>query len=166
MAFQPSKIKRHMSKESGSLNLNSMMDMMTIILLFLLKSFSTSGVIVTPSKELHLPASLQGDKVTKQLTVSIARNKILVNDQKIMDMSEVPQQSLDIPKLRENLDFYAQKERKLEEEVGKPFSHEVIIEGDKEIPFDILLKVMYTCSHSDFYKMRLLTIKRSKSTKS
>ncbi len=162
MAFQPSKIKRHMYKESGTLNLNSMMDMMTIILLFLLKSFSTSGAIVTPSKELHLPASFQGQSPTKQLTVSIAKTKILVNDQKVVDMANIAKEMMIIPPLKKQLDYYAQKEKELEQEVGKPFSHEVIIEGDKEIPFEVLLKVMYTCSHSDFYKMRLLTIKKSK----
>lgn len=163
MAFQPSKIKRHMPREKGTLNLNSMMDMMTIILLFLLKTFSTSGAIVTPSKELHLPASLMGNKPSKQLTVSIAKSKILVNDKGIMDNNEISPNAMLIPRLAEELQKYAEKEKELEREVGKPFSHEVIIEGDKEIPYDLLLKVMYTCSKSEFYKMRLLTIKKSKS---
>ncbi len=163
MAFQPSKIKRHMPKEEGNLNLNSMMDMMTIILLFLLKSFSTSGVIVTPSQELHLPASVMGNKPTKQLTVSIAKTKILVNDKKVVDNDQIPKETLVIPQLAEQLKIYAKKEKELEKEVGKVFSHEVIIEGDKEIPYELLLKVMFTCSQSEFYKMRLLTIKKSKS---
>ncbi len=163
MAFQPSKIKRHMPKEQGSLNLNSMMDMMTIILLFLLKTFSTSGAIVTPSQELHLPSSIIGNKPSKQLTVSIAKNKILVNDKKIMDNNEVRADMMLIPRLAEELQKYAEKEKELEREVGKEFSHEVIIEGDKEIPYDLLLKVMFTCSKSEFYKMRLLTIKKVKS---
>ena len=45
-------------------------------------------------------------------------------------------------------------------EVGKEFTHQVIIQGDRTIPFEILIKVMYTCSQSEFYKMRLLTIKK------
>ena len=32
-------------------------------------------------------------------------------------------------------------------------------QGDEKIPFEVLFKVMFTCSKSDFYKMRLLTIK-------
>ncbi len=152
-----------MPQEKGTLNLNSMMDMMTIILLFLLKTFSTSGAIVTPSKELHLPLSVMGNKPTKQLTVSIAKTKILVNDKGIMNNDEIPPDAMLIPRLAEVLKDYAKKEKELEREVGKVFSHEVIIEGDKEIPYDLLLKVMYTCSKSEFYKMRLLTIKKVKS---
>ncbi|NOX88853.1 MAG: biopolymer transporter ExbD [Calditrichaeota bacterium] len=161
MAFQPSKIKKHLSREKGTLNLNSMMDMMTIILLFLLKSFSTSGAIVTPSKELHLPSSTIGVKPSKQLTVSIAKSKILVSDRKVVDNDAIPPGRMIIPELQEQLKIYADKEKELEKEVGKVFSHEIIIEGDKEVPFDLLLKVMYTCSQSEFYKMRLLTIKKN-----
>ena len=43
-------------------------------------------------------------------------------------------------------------------DVGKEFTHEVVIQGDKDINFETLFKVMYTCSKSKFYKMRLLTI--------
>ena len=44
-------------------------------------------------------------------------------------------------------------------EVGKEFTHVVIIQGDQTVPFELLYKVMYTCSQSQFYKMRLLTVK-------
>ncbi len=53
------------------------------------------------------------------------------------------------------------RERQLEIEAGKEFTHEVIIQGDKGIPFETLFKVMYTCSKSDFYKMRLLTVQNT-----
>jgi biopolymer transport protein ExbD len=49
----------------------------------------------------------------------------------------------------------------MEIEVAKEFTHQVLIQGDKKITFDILFKIMYTCSKSEFYKMRLLTIQGS-----
>jgi len=36
------------------------------------------------------------------------------------------------------------------------------LQGDKAIPFEILFKVMYTCSKSDLYKMRLLTVSKTR----
>jgi biopolymer transport protein ExbD len=160
MAFQPSKSKKNLREESGSLNMNSMMDMMTIILLFLLKSFSTEGALVTPSEELRLPVSVQGDKPKKELTVSIAKNVILVNDQIIMDVAQIGPDQMLIPPLASRLSQYAAQEQELEIDVGKEFTHEVIIEGDEKIPFELLFKVMYTCSKTEFYKMRLLTVKK------
>ncbi len=160
MAFQPSKSKKNLIKEEGSLNMNSMMDMMTIILLFLLKSFSTEGALVTPSEQLRLPVSDQDMKPKKELTVSIARDVLMVNDAVIGPVSEIDEQQMLIPFLADRLSDYAKQEHELEADVGKEFTHEVIIEGDEKIPFELLFKVMYTCSKTEFYKMRLLTIRK------
>ena len=159
MAFQPSKSKKHLEPESGTLNMNSMMDMMTIILLFLLKSFSTEGILVTPSEQLRLPVSMQGEKPKKELNVSVGKDVILVNDLVVATADDFDKDQMLIIPLAQRLAEYAQKERELELEVGKEFTHEVIIQGDQKIPFELLYKVMFTCSKSDFYKMRLLTIK-------
>lgn len=159
MAFQPSRAKKHLEPEKGGLNMNAMMDMMTIILLFLLKSFSTEGSLVTPSEQLTLPVSHQGEKPKKELNVSVAKDVIMVNDKVIFELENLTEDMIIIPALYEKLGEYAEQERELEVEVGKEFNHEVIIQGDQTIPFDLLYKVMYTCSRSDFYKMRLLTIK-------
>ncbi len=160
MAFQPSKSKKNLKEEEGSLNMNSMMDMMTIILLFLLKSFSTEGALITPSEQLRLPVSKQGEKPKKELTVSIAKNSLMVNDAVIMDVAEIEKKVMLIPPLASRLSEYAAQEHELEVDVGKEFTHEVIIEGDEKIPFELLFKVMYTCSKTEFYKMRLLTVKK------
>jgi len=160
MAFQPSKSKKNLKEEEGSLNMNSMMDMMTIILLFLLKSFSTEGALITPSEQLRLPVSEQGQKPKKELTVSIAKNSLMVNDAVIMDVAEIEKDVMLIPPLAGRLSEYAAQEHELEIDVGKEFTHEVIIEGDEKIPFELLFKVMYTCSKTEFYKMRLLTVKK------
>lgn len=159
MAFQPSKSKKNIVKEEGSLNMNSMMDMMTIILLFLLKSFSTEGALITPSEQLRLPVSSQGEKVNRELSVSIAKDVILVNDKLIANVDQIPDDEMLIFPLAAKLKKFAEQEHELEAQVGKDFSHKVIIEGDQQIPYELLFKVMYTCSQSDYYKMRLLTIK-------
>ncbi|HED09692.1 MAG TPA: biopolymer transporter ExbD [Caldithrix abyssi] len=160
MAFQPSKSKRHMEKEEGQLNMNSMMDMMTIILLFLLKSFSTEGALVTQSADLTLPESVIGEKPKKELQVSVTKNDILVNNKRLMSLSDIDPESVVIAPLFKNLTDIAQGEKQLEIDVGKEFTHTVIIQGDEDMHFDILYKVMYTCSKSEYYKMRLLTVKK------
>jgi biopolymer transport protein ExbD len=158
MAFQPSKSKRHDTNVRGELNMNSMMDMMTIILLFLLKSFSTSGALVTQSETLALPQSARTQKPVKELNVMIAKDMILVNELPIIRMSDVQKDQILIGPLAAKLSEYAQKEKQLEIEVGKEFKREVIIQGDKTTGFDILFKVMYTCARSEFNNMRLLTV--------
>jgi biopolymer transport protein ExbD len=160
MAFQPSKSKRHSREESGSLNMNSMMDMMTIILLFLLKSFSTEGALITASEELRLPESVMGEKPKKELQVSITKEAILINNNQLMSVSDVDPESVLIQPLYNALASVAKEQSKLEVDVGTEFTHTVIIQGDQTIPFEMLYKIMFTCSKSQFYKMRLLTVKK------
>ena len=158
MAYTPSKSKKHPNKLEGSLNMNSMMDMMTIILLFLLKSYSTTGALATQSESLKLPESQRTTKPQKELNVSVAQDVILVNEQLIMRTADVPAEGIMIPQLEIKLKEYAQKEKQLEIEVGKEFTHEVIIQGDESITYELLFRVMYTCGQSEFNKMRLLTV--------
>ena len=160
MAFAPSRSKKHDTNPKGELNMNSMMDMMTIILLFLLKSFSTDGALVAPSEDLVLPTSERTEKPKKELNVAISQEAIIVNDIPVVPISSLQKDEMMIPALQMKLAEYAEQEKQLELEVGKEFTNQVLIQGDRTIPFDILIKVMYTCSQSEFYKMRLLTIKK------
>ena len=58
MAFIPSRIKKHDTNPGKvRVNLTSMMDMFTIILVFLLKTYSTEGMLIHPSDSLTLPTS-------------------------------------------------------------------------------------------------------------
>jgi biopolymer transport protein ExbD len=158
MAFKPSKSKKHDTKIQGTLNMNSMMDMMTIILLFLLKSYSTTGALATQSDSLKLPESIRTTKPKKELNVSVARDAILVNEIPVMRTADVPPEGVLIPQLEAKLREYAEAEKQLEIEVGKEFTHEVIIQGDESITYEFLFRVMYTCGQSEFNKMRLLTV--------
>jgi biopolymer transport protein ExbD len=158
MAFKPSKSKKHDTLQEGTLNMNSMMDMMTIILLFLLKSYSTTGALATQSESLKLPESQRVTKPQKELNVAVAKDVILVNEQPVMRTSDVPAEGILIPQLENKLKEYAQNEKQLEIEVGKEFTHEVIIQGDESITYELLFRVMYTCGQSEFNKMRLLTV--------
>ena len=69
----------------------------------------------------------------------------------------VPNEIL-IPQLGQKLQNMQPEQKQLEIEVGKEFTHEVIIQGDESIPYEVLLRVMYTCGQSEFNKMRLLTV--------
>jgi biopolymer transport protein ExbD len=162
MAFQPSKSKKHNTKIDISLNLNSMMDMMTILLLFLIKSFSTQGLIASQSASLKLPTSDRSIKPKKELNIAVAKDMILVNEVPIMRIAEIKKEQIQIPLLENKLAEYAKKEKQLEIETGRPFANEVIIQADKEVTFDLLFKVLYSCSKTEFYKMRLLTVQGSK----
>ncbi len=157
MAFVPSRRKKHLTTSKEELNLTSMMDMMTIILLFLLKTYSTTGAILTPSEDLKLPYSASQENPRKELSVSITRQAILVGNDLIIELKDLNFNENLIPQLFARLSELAREAKEDEVKFGKPFTHEVIIQADENTPFNVLVKVLYTCGQSEFNKLRLLT---------
>lgn len=161
MAFRPSKIKKHRTSDPGEVSLTSLMDAMTILLVFLLTIYSTSGQIITPSNELQLPRSMSSQAPHKELTVSVTRENILVADQAILKVREVDPQATLIGELFNELSRRAREAKQNEIQYAIPFTREIIIMADENIPFQLLFKVIYTCGSSEYSKIRLLTIKGS-----
>lgn len=157
MAFVPSRRKAHLIFEKDELNLNSMMDMMTIILLFLLKTFSTTGQIMTASEDLKLPYSASIEQPKKELSISVTRHSLLVGNESIMNLEQLPVTENLIRPLFSRLSQLAKEAQEDEVRFGKPFNHEVIIQADENTPFQVLVKVLYTCGQSEYNKLRLLT---------
>src|SRR5215469_8329495 len=72
--------ERQAEGEIRELNIVAMMDMMTIILVFLLKSYSASSVAVTASEDVRPPLSSTRSTPKDTVAVTITPKNILVGD--------------------------------------------------------------------------------------
>lgn len=162
MAFIPSRIKKHDTNPGNvSLNLTSMMDMFTIILVFLLKTYSTEGMLIQPSEYLTLPSSTVEQSPEVALDLVISKEWIMVNHEPVEKVNTVQSQSsLIIKNLQDKLHVYARESKRMEELYGTKFSGKVTIQGDRELPYSLLVKVMATCGKSDYPNMRLVVYKK------
>lgn len=86
------KSKRAGGEEGGGLNMNSMMDMMTIILVFLLKSYGSEPIQV--GADTDLPYSVSEDKPKATMTISISQKSIFVDTTKALDLTNEQRVSL------------------------------------------------------------------------
>jgi biopolymer transport protein ExbD len=154
MAFKPTASKRHKNNSDGELNMNSMMDMVTIILLFLLKTYSTEGSLKTAAGDLKLPESYRTAKPFKRTIVAVSKTVILLNDVHVMTREEVPSEENLINQLKTPLEKVANQIREIEN-YGGEFNHEILLMIDKETPFEVVAKIIYTCSKADFYNVKL-----------
>ncbi|MBN1155621.1 biopolymer transporter ExbD [candidate division KSB1 bacterium] len=142
-----------------SLKLTSMIDMFTILLVFLLKSFSAEGQIVTVSSDLQLPESTATRAPVPSSTIAITNDWLLVDGKQVASMAEVNSaRHLLIPNLANEL----RQLRTVSETVGNMsadmgFTGKISIQGDREIPYIILKKVMYTCGQIGYNDI-LLTV--------
>lgn len=135
-------------------SLTSMMDMMTIILVFMIKNIDAEGQLVTQAENLILPVStskVQPKEVS--LTVVVDANYVLVDNAKIIKTEEVlAQQELLLTKV----DSVLQERRKAEQEhalaAGLPADEagNIVVQIDKNIPYDAMYKVMATCGFAGY----------------
>jgi biopolymer transport protein ExbD len=176
MAFPASKRKEyveyhpqqraHSREMVFKLNITSIIDIFTILIVFLLKSFSTQGELFTLSPDLNLPDAYYANMIKKQTTaVAVTNDYILVDGEKIEDLRQQDiedEPTLVLPKLLAKLEFLKSTMIKTYgKDPGFVFLGRVTILGDKKIPFSILERVIYTCGQAEFNRINLAVIHES-----
>lgn len=133
--------------------ITSLLDIMTILLVFLLKSFSAEGNLITPSSDLQLPFSTARNTPEPATTVKITTTEILFNDTIITSNDQVDKSDdLLIKPLYERL----LEEPKIKDSTDTP--RPMMIQSDKEIEFNIIKRVMYTCSKAGYSNFTVLVM--------
>jgi len=164
MAFAPSKGKKHRRAGAAMPQLTSMMDMMTIMLLFLLKAYSTSGAFIKPATGVDLPNSTVMKEPVKVLSLIVTKDGLYEDmasqrGKKIEDLASLQNDNLvELPQLAAFLNQAQERNRTL----GREEKRTLTIQGDKTIPYRWLLKVINTCSSAGFEKVDFVVLKESK----
>jgi biopolymer transport protein TolR len=128
------------------MNLVSLIDVFTILIFFLL---SNSGVETLPAASVHLPESTAKKDPKETLVVVVNGTEISVEGRKVADVAPLATATDDlIPGLKAELDLVSARPVARAEDAAK--AHSVTIMGDKDIPYQLLRKVMYTAAVADF----------------
>ena len=125
----------------------SLIDVFTILIFFLL---SNSGVETIPaSGAVHLPESTAKKEPKETLVVVVNATEITVDGRKVADVAPLAAATDDvIPGLKAELDLVSARPVALAEDAAK--AHSVTIMADKDIPYQLLRKVMYTAALADY----------------
>lgn len=164
--------KKYMDKRAPStfkIQITSMVDMFVILLVFLLKSYSTSPVNLTPNDKLTLPVSTSMKDPVEALKLVVSQNGIFVDDKKIVDVKQgdVDPHDVDstdtnfIRKLYEALDAEAQKSKgiaKVNETME--FDGKVVMQADRALNYNLLRKVMYTSMMAGYSDVKIAVMSR------
>lgn len=138
------------------LNLTSMIDVFTILLLFLLKSYSDVGINVSP--DLKLPTAAISKQPLPTVRVAITKNEILVDQQQVVALNQIDDAFLISP-LLQTLDM--KREDILAEHLDGGFEGKITIEADKKTPYQFLKRVIYTCGQAQFTELALVVLQDS-----
>jgi len=140
--------------EAVGFSLTSMMDIMTIILVFMIKQVDTEGQLITTAENLVLPNSTS-TKVPKEVSLGLVVDQswVLVDGQRVVETKTVREQD---SLLVEALDVVLIEKREVEKAamIARGESDEgggnIIVQLDKNTDYDIMYKVMATCGKSGF----------------
>jgi biopolymer transport protein ExbD len=136
--------------------LTSLIDVMTILLVFLLKSFSVDGNLVSISPELELAKSQSKAKPVMALNIEVTPEDVVVDGYKVTSLASVlASDSMMIDDLYAKLREVADSPRMIAN------NGRIIIQCDKVVDFKILKKIMYTCGKAKFLNFSLLVAEKA-----
>lgn len=145
------------------LRITSMMDILTVLLLFLLKSFVAEGEVVTPAPGVELPRSISQESPRASLVIAISDDGITVGGETVVTLDGSIDGglggSLVIPELEAALLHARTQQQSIAARRGsEDAGGSVTIQGDRDMSFAVLQRVMYTCNRSGFADVALAVL--------
>ncbi|HMJ52978.1 MAG TPA: biopolymer transporter ExbD [Polyangiaceae bacterium] len=167
--------------EVNYLNITAMLDMMTIILVFLLKGMSSSSASIPQSKDMTLPTSIVTTEPAQEGTsVLISKTQILVGEDPhpvvlLPGRDSLAQSGIDakykrsgpndlyIVPLANALQAARQTDKLIRQAKGiDASSSEAIVIADTTTPYRLLIEVLFTLGQSEYAKYHLMVLSGAK----
>lgn len=152
-----------------TLMLTPMIDIFTILLLFLLKSYSTAEFKLTPPESIQLPQSTTKKDADLALQLLATKDAIFVDEEKVVPIvkGRIPSKYLDrrdpliIRPLVEKLKVH-NRIAQIKTQTNKDYRFEgrVIFTADASTPFYIIKKVMYSAELERFNLFNFAVVKK------
>ena len=166
------KLRRRPEPEHFGLNIYPMMDMLTILLVYMMAMFATSSAAaVQESSELRIPYSTSKVELSDALSLQISRSEVVVDGKSILELRNgIIDPSLKqggssgfliIPLYKKLSDIRDRKKRTAQRYTNQPFVGDVQIIADKRTPYRTLSEVIYTLGQTEFKNLRFVVNKKT-----
>ena len=161
------------------LSLTSMVDMFTILVVFLLQNYSSTGEIIYIPKDVKLPKASQVKELKPAHVVMITNTEVILDKDTITTLDEVKnQKDWMIPKLRDRLvvalqtdEVNTKKAQSLKNTmsgglrpgptpVPEESRNKITVQADKEMDFLTIKKVMYTVTEAGASEINFAVVKK------
>jgi len=161
---------RETEGEIHDLNIYPMLDMMTIILVFLLKSYSASSVTLDGVDNLTPPTSSSTTNPKETVALTISRHHVLIDNKPVLsfrddfkiDAADKPEgaNGMLISPLKTALDDKVKRLKHLEElnPETMAFQGELSVIADQHVPYRLLMEVLYTAGQAELSNYRFVII--------
>jgi biopolymer transport protein ExbD len=146
----------------AQLNVVPMVDMMTMLVIFLLQQFSATGEVLYLQKDIKLPDARHGAAIEAAPVVAISQAQLVVGGQKLADVPALlAEEALAIPALEEKLqeehrrwDFVHQNDP----DRARHWTGAINVQADVKVPFKLLKRVMWSCGRAGYHDVNFATV--------
>ena len=139
------KSERHKREVHAELLLTALIDAFSILVIFLLMSFSSAGEVVVPGKGMELPNAQMGELLDRQPVVKVEEGKVFVEDKEVAVNGLVPA-LLDLRKK-----FQATRP-------NEEFPGIITILGDRRLKYEVLNNIVLASSQAGFSDIKFAVI--------
>jgi biopolymer transport protein TolR len=150
-------LNRAKPREDAELNLIPLIDVMSVLVAFLLV-YTMDVEIVQNTKGVEIPQSTAETQAQQSVVVMITKDHVFVQGELVADVAEVTASSEPLVEpLRRVLDRPMVLGSGGAEETS---TREVTVIADKSLPFDLVRKVMATCTATTYGKISLAVLQK------
>jgi len=143
-----------------SLQITSMADIFTIILVFLLKSFSTSLTSISQSGNMTLPVAQTDAKIKETLKLEISADAITVDDKPVVKLKNFEMGNGNDPEAQraaaDKLLKILSDQRKLTPDPNRDSN--LIVMADERMPYSTLQSVLTSAASAGFVDLQLVVV--------
>lgn len=155
------RMERNNKSHYVRLNLIPMLDVLSVLVFFLL-FHSFNGDM--PEQHLALPQSIVETKPRGTVAISVTPEAVLIQGEPVMKTALLYDDR--VGTVHEVTDRLAQIQRSINNEIGTKTpaenkTREITLLADKTIPFNVLKKIMTTCTASGYGKISLAVIQKA-----
>jgi biopolymer transport protein ExbD len=170
------KLRRVEPFEEQSLNIYPLMDVMTILLVFMVMQFAQDAANVVESADLQIPYSTSRTELSQAVAVQVSRTDILVEGRPVLTLRNGmvdPSQKQGggtgflITPLHGVMGQHRDRLRAIERGSSgrRPFTGMVQIIADKRTPFRTLSEVIYTLGQAEFSNIHFVVLQNDQNSR-
>jgi len=148
-------------REDAALNLIPLIDILSVMVAFLLV-YSAEVEMIQNTKGVEVPQSIAEEQPKQSVVVMITKDQLFVQGELVASIAEI--QSARTP-LIEPLREVLERPMLVDEAAATDpalASREITVMGDKSLPYDVVRRVMATCTAAAYGKISLAVLQREK----
>jgi len=161
MSYRQKRHRKRSHRPDGHLALIPFIDMMTIMVVFLLVHTADTDILPN-TKSIQIPQSIAEKRPHETVVVMVTKDSVFVDGKLVASIGEIRQANTPIIEpLRVALKGAA--DRMLQFTARQDISErEVTIMGDKSLPYELVKKLMATCTEADYGKVSLAVVEKER----